>query len=355
MKHIVWASAVLFSSVALAQKDELKSLKRIYAKDVIKGNDLIEYKSLVSKAEPLATEEGDKVYVAFYKTMTPLLEVMAVDQSNMAEMQAAAMRVLTPKSISDFAIGLNATLDYEKKTGKKVYTDDILETISGFKPQLIDVATTFGKASKFKEAADVLYSIYLLDKKDQNMLFYAASYAVNAQEFDKALNYYEELKKLNYTGEGTLYLAVNNATKQEENFGENKALRDLSVNTAKTHSKPRDEKSPSKRPEINKNVVLILMQQGKYKEAMVAAQEARQANPEDDSLLFTEMEICLKMNDFDAYTKLVNEALAKNPNDATLVFNLGVIASNSNKLDEAEAHYKRAIEIKPDYADPYLN
>ena len=187
------------------------------------------------------------------------------------------------------------------------------------------------------------------------MLFYAASYAVNAQDYEHALAYYTELKRLNYTGEGTLYLAVNNTTKQEENFGENKTLRDLSVNTAKTHSKPRDEKNPSKAPEINKNIALILLQQGKNSEALAAVRDARKANPGDDNLLFTEMEITLKLKDFDAYTKLVDEALTKNPNDASLVFNLGVIAANSNKLEDAEKHYKRAIEIDPNYADPYLN
>ena len=46
-------------------------------------------------------------------------------------------KFLNPKSISDVAINLNATLDYEKKSGKKLYTDDIKETIQFIKPQLI--------------------------------------------------------------------------------------------------------------------------------------------------------------------------------------------------------------------------
>ncbi|MFN3753808.1 tetratricopeptide repeat protein [Flavobacterium sp.] len=357
IKHIVLASSILVSVSASAQKDELKSLKRIYAKEVIKGNDLAEYKNLVAKAEPLATEEGDKIYVAFYKSMTPLLEINAVamDPATAAQAQATIARALSPKSIADFAAGLNATLDYEKKTGKKVYTDDILETIGSYKPQIVEVATGYGKAGKSKEAADVLYSLYQLDKKDADMLFYAASYAVNGQDYEKALQFYTELKALNYSGEGTFYYAVNNTSKQEESFGANKSLRDISVNTTKTHSKPRDEKNPSKKSEINKNIALILIQQGKSNEAILAVQEARKSSPEDDSLLFAEMDIYLKLKDFDSYTRLVNEALAKNPNNADLVFNLGVITGNAGKLDEAEKYYLKAIEINPSYFNAYLN
>ena len=66
IKHIILASAVLVSVSSFAQKDELKKLKKIYEKDEIKGNDLAEYKALVNKVEPLATEESDKIYASLY-------------------------------------------------------------------------------------------------------------------------------------------------------------------------------------------------------------------------------------------------------------------------------------------------
>lgn len=355
IKHIVLASTVLFSSGVLAQKDELKALKKIYAKDEIKGNDLAEYKALVAKVEPLVTEEGDKVYAGFYKAMTPVLESMAIDKSMPpAQIQAAMMKLANPKAISNLAAGLNATLEYEKKTGKKVYTDDINETIASFKPDMIDFAMQLGNLGKNKEAGEVLYAVYQMDKKDNDMLYYAASYAVNAKEYDKALDHYAELKKLNYTGEGTLYFAYNNEKKQEENFGVNKSLRDLAVSSG-SHAKPRQEKIPSKRGEIYKNIALILVEKGKVTEAKAAVAEARAANPDDSSLILTEADLSLKLNDFDGYTKLVNEALAKDPNNVDLVYNLGVISGNANKNEEAERYYKRALEINPNYFNANLN
>jgi tetratricopeptide (TPR) repeat protein len=350
-KHIVIASALLVSFSSFAQKDELKKLKKIYEKSAPTVNDVSEYKATLIALQPLVTAEADKVYYGFYNAMSPIVEIMSLGQAATPQRKA---QIATPKVVAEVEKGLNATLDYEKKVGKKVYTDDINSKIALFKPELLNAAIALGEAKKYKESASLLHSIYQLDKKDVSMLFYAASYSVNGQDYDKALEYYTELKNLNYSGESTNYYATNKATKVEENFG-SKQLRDLSVNNAKTHEKPRDENTPSKRGEIYTNIALILVQQGKTNEAISAIQDARKVNPDDASLLLTEMDLYLKINDFDSYTKLVNEALAKNPNNADLVFNLGVISANANKIDEAKNYYLKAIEIKPDYFNAYLN
>lgn len=355
IKHIVLASAVLVSVSSFAQKDELKKLKRIYEKEVPSATDIAEYKGLINKVEPIAIEEGDKVYAGFYKATIPLLEFKAIDKTlPQQQLQMAYAKLISTKVVTDFATGLNATLDYEKKTGKKIYTDNITETITAFKPQMIDFAMELGKINKNKEAAEILYAVYTLDKKDVDLLFYAASYSVNANDFDKALEYYDALKKLNYSGEGSIYYAYNDIAKVEENFGANKKLRDVAI-TAKSHSKPREEKIPSKRGEIYKNIALILKEKGKTAEALTAIQDARKENPTDESLLMAEAELYLGNKDYDNYSRLVNEALAKSPNNADLVYNLGVISSNINKLDEAEKYYLKALTIDPNYFNALLN
>ena len=354
IKQIIIAGALLVSVTTFAQKDELKALKKIYNKEVIKGDDLAEYKSLADKVQPLAIEEGDKVYANFYKCMIPVLEYSAIDKTMApAQIQMALLKFVSPKSISDLASGLNATLDYEKKTGKKIQTDDINETITSFKPELINYAIKLGNDKNFKESADVLYSIYQLDKKDQENLYYAANYAVNAHDYDKALRYYKELRSLNYTGEGTLYYAKNKATGTEESYN-NKNVRDNLVQLG-THSSPRDEKMPSKKGEIIRNIALILVEQGKSEEAKGALEEARKENPEDADLIVSEANIYLKLNDMVNYKRLITEALDKKPNDEVLVFNLGVTCANANQMEEAEKYYRKAIDLKPDFSNAYLN
>jgi len=350
IKHILLTTTLAMTLSVSAQKDELKTLKKIYAKEIPSATDMQEYKAAIAKLETSATEEGDKIYTNFYKCMTPIMDVKALGK-NVSQMQLA--NAFTPKAIENLATGLNATLDYEKKSGKKIYTDDILETITSYKPEVVNLAVALSNAKRYNEAADVLNSLYLLDKKDTDKLFYSASLYVNGKDYDKALKGYEELKRLNYSGEATLYFATNKASKQEEQFG-NANERDLFIKSG-SHEKPRDEKVPSKRGEIYKNVALILMEQGKTNEAKSAITEARKENPNDDSLILTEADLYLKLNDFDTYKSLVNEALAKNPNNADLVFNLGVISGNAKKIDEAKAYYKRAIEIDSKYFNAYLN
>jgi Tfp pilus assembly protein PilF len=45
----------------------------------------------------------------------------------------------------------------------------------------------------------------------------------------------------------------------------------------------------------------------------------------------------------------------KNPNDADLVFNLGVISGNAKDVANAEKYYLRTMEIDPKYVNAYIN
>ena len=67
IKHIVLASAVLVSVSSFAQKDELKALKKIYAKDVPSANDVIEYKANLEKLTPLEPKKEIKSTLIFIK------------------------------------------------------------------------------------------------------------------------------------------------------------------------------------------------------------------------------------------------------------------------------------------------
>jgi tetratricopeptide (TPR) repeat protein len=350
IKQILITGTLLFSVVSFAQKDELKALKKIYGKDEPSADDVLNYKTNLSKLESVATEEGDKVFLNYYKGILPQIEMAVGGKTpDMAMMQ----KLFTPKAISEMVNAYTSTLDYENKTGKKVFTDDINEDITAVKPMLLNAAIRMGEAKMYKDASQVLYSIYQLDKKDAEKLYYAAGYAVNAEDYTKALDYYNELKVINFSGEGTLYYAVNKQTKQEESFN-TKDQRDLFLKT-QTHEKPRDEKIPSKRGEIYKNIALILVHQGKANEAKTAISDARKANPSDTSLLLTEADIYLKEKDYSSYSKVVNEALEKEPNNVDLVYNLGVISAESNNYADAEKYYKRAIQIDANYFNAYLN
>ncbi|VAW57481.1 hypothetical protein MNBD_GAMMA07-1186 [hydrothermal vent metagenome] len=63
----------------------------------------------------------------------------------------------------------------------------------------------------------------------------------------------------------------------------------------------------------------------------------------------------LKLNDLTAAKESLNKSLKIAPNDAVVYNHLGVIARMNGKFDTALKHYKKAIELKSDYANAHLN
>ena len=335
-KYVLLASALLISVATFAQKDQIKA-----AQKALKAGNAQEAITILQGAEAAsaAAPDAEKAQFHFVKAN--------------AHLALATKNEDTDANLSAAAKAYQEVLSIEKTSGKAKFSAQASTSIIDVKYKLINSAIADSKADKHATGAKKLYDAYLLDKKDTINLYYAASTYVNAKEYETAYNAYDELKKLNYSGKGTNFYAVNKINGEEQIFSTAKE-RDQMVKLG-THEKPRNEELPSKRGEIYKNMALILVQNGKVAEAKKAIAEARVANPEDKTLILTEANLYLDTKDFDTYKKLITEVLAQSPNDADLVFNLGVISYNAKNLVEAETYYKRAIEIKPDYVNAYLN
>ncbi|WP_318640465.1 tetratricopeptide repeat protein [Flavobacterium ardleyense] len=356
-KVVILAGALLISGVTFAQKNELKSLKKILDKtEAPDAKQLSEYKSNATAAKGFlgSADASDKVYINFYNDITPLLEYnSAVEIAKGENSNAIAKRFFSQAKLEAMVSSMNAVTEFEKTSGKAVHSKDIEKLKPMLSTAILNYAIALGNDKKYSEAAKALYSSYQLDKKDQDNLYYASTYAITANDYDLALKYYNELKDLKYSGEKTNFLARNIATEKEESFA-TKDMRNKMI-TFKTHDQPRDQKEPSKRGEIYKNVALILVQQGKIEEAKKAIADAKIENPNDESLMLTEADLYLQLKDYDGYKKVVNQLLEKNPNDADLVYNLGVIAFDADNLTEAEQYFRKAVSINPEYANAYVN
>ncbi len=335
-KYVLLASALLISVATFAQKDQIKA-----AEKALKAGNAQEAITILQGAEAASASAPDAEKAQFHFV-----------KAN-AHLALATKNEDTDANLSAAAKAYQEVLSIEKTSGKAKFSAQASTSIIDVKYKLINSAIADSKADKHATGAKKLYDAYLLDKKDTINLYYAASTYVNAKEYETAYNAYDELKKLNYSGKGTNFYAVNKINAEEQIFSTAKE-RDQMVKLG-THEKPRNEELPSKRGEIYKNMALILVQNGKVAEAKKAIAEARVANPEDKTLILTEANLYLDTKDFDTYKKLITEVLAQSPNDADLVFNLGVISYNAKNLVEAETYYKRAIEIKPDYVNAYLN
>ncbi|MFT4781900.1 MAG: tetratricopeptide (TPR) repeat protein [Pseudohongiellaceae bacterium] len=257
-------------------------------------------------------------------------------------------------SYSESADAFNKLFSYEIEIGKAKYTklaqpmlNSMIEKISN------KAAKLYNDDKDYKGASENFYLTYRLYPLDTTTLYNAAISASLAKEYDLALDFYNELKTIGYTGVLTQYLAVNKETNETENLG-GKGQRDLMVK-AGGYINPTDETTESKQIEIIKNIGYILVSQGKTEEAIIAIKEARKSNPKDLNLLLNEADLYVKLEQMDKFGDLMEEAITLDPTNPTLFFNLGVVNQNQKKTDEALRYYKKAIELKPDYADAYMN
>ncbi len=246
----------------------------------------------------------------------------------------------------------NRMMDIEKESGKARYTDDAATAIQQMTADLINAAIKDQNESKFVDSATKLYLGYKMSPKDTVYLYYAAGSSVNGGDLEGALKYYRELKEVGYDGSGITYTAVNVETGKTEEL--DKDTRDLYVKSG-SYTNPKDEKIPSKKAEIVKNIALILQQQGKTDEALQAYEDAMAANPEDVNLVLNKANLYYNMGDKETFKKLMEEASQMAPDNPDLLYNIGVINMEQGDYEGARAAYSKALEIDPNYTNALLN
>lgn len=339
IKNLALATALFASLATFAQKDELKA-----ADKSLKAGNPAEAKATLEALEFKIVNSEEALKAQYYFLL------------GNANLELAKKNVDEGKNLLASAKAYNELVAIEKNSGKAKFSEQAQTSLVEVKGRLTNSAVADSNQKKYKESALKLHEVYQLDKKDTIMLYYAASTAVNAQDYDMALGYYNRLKELNYSGKGVNYSAKNKVNDQEETFPSVKE-RDLAVKIG-THTNPKTEQIPSKRGEIYKNISLIYIQKGDAAAAKKAIVDARKANPDDVSLIMSEADLYLQAKDYVTYKNLVTEVLAKDPNNADLYYNLGVISSQSTdkqtKID-AEGYYLKAISIDPQYKNAYMN
>lgn len=239
------------------------------------------------------------------------------------------------------------------KKAKELGSEDAAAGMKGVSNALVNSAITDQNSQNYMAAAEKLYTSYQLNKQDTIYLYYAASNAVNAKKYDKALKYYLELKELGYYGETTEYIATNKETGKEESMGSKEQM-DLFIKSG-NYSNPEVRKSEPKVGEIAKNIALIYIENGNSKKALAAMQDARAANPDDISLIQAEADIYYELGNKDKYRELMEEIISKNPDDPTVYYNLGVSSAEVGDTEKALEYYKKALELDPNLANARIN
>lgn len=324
-KQLIVALALSLSVFAFAQKKELKT-----AEKAIKANNFAAAKTALAAVEPMLGNLDDKLTEKYnYLKGIALYANGAANNEELGE----ALKLLN-KSRGSYKDEVNAV------KGKMVN-------------KFLEKANKSYETKNYDQASFYFEKLYNLKRRDTIYLYYAAATAVSVPNYDRALTLYEKLRKLNYDGSEVRYFAVNKSTNKKEVFP-SKSIRKASI-TTKTHIKPTDEKSPSKKADIIKTIATIYITQGKNDKAVEAIEEARNQNPDDVNLVLSQANIYYKMGDKEKFKELMEIATTMDPDNAELQFNLGVISAESEQPTEALNYYNKAIELDPNYINAYIN
>ena len=322
MKKVILFFLIILFNFSFAQKKELRKAQKLYDSGDLAGSEQI-----LNEFESILENIDDKL-----KPNYKLLKgKVAKDNKNFT----AAFDILIPLK------------------GIKSIEEDLEQTLAQLAADIVNSAIDDNNKGDFKSSAQKLYLAYEVDK-EQNIdyLYYAASSAVNAEEFEKSLSYYKQLKDMNYTGIVTKYFVTEVDSENEIEVTQSEY--DI-YKKSKSYKDFREEKTESKFPEIVKNIALIYAQLGDDDKAMFAVQEARQSNPNDINLILTEANIYIQLGEKVKFQELMNEAISQDPNNPGLFYNLAVVTSDLGDKKSAREYYERAIEIDPNYQNAYLN
>lgn len=338
MKKLILSATLLLSVAAFAQKDELKTLKKIYSKSTISEKDLQEYKSASDALETLAVEESDKVYAKFYKVMYPT--VVLASKGPKATMQDQ-MSLYKPDFIKSYGEVINETIEFEKKSGKKIYTDELIEEKAEFKKGISALAMNLNSTSKFKEASALFYSLYTFDPKQEGKaLKNACILSIQAEDYVLAQKLYEEYTTSDYLNNGVTYYAVNKASGSEEEF-DSKEHRSQYISLG-SHEKPRDVKNATKKADAIKMLAMLYAQNKDVEKAKVTYAEARKLAPNDPEL---------KTGEFQLY---YNSGYALLADEEKIVNEINGSRDNPKKYDELVAKRKDMFaKAIPDFEKAY--
>ncbi len=326
-------AAMSFAMVGFAQKDEIKT-----AEKALKGGDSMAAKTALEAAAGSISGADEKMQAQYHFLRGKAYADLAKKGDNAAFQEAAT--------------SFQKVIEVEEKSGKSKYSDETKQHIASLTADLVNSAVKDNGEEKYKEAAEKLYTSFKISPQDTSYLYYAASSAVKGGHYDQALGYYEELKDLGYDGSGTVFKATNIESGEVEEM--DKIQRDLMVKSG-TYKDPIDEKTPSKKPEIVKNIALIYSETGQDDKALAAYEEARVNDPEDINLIINQANLYYTKGDLDKFKSLMSEATALAPDNADLHYNIGVISMEQGNMEEARASYLKALEIKPDYTNAQLN
>jgi len=203
-------------------------------------------------------------------------------------------------------------------------------------------------APKFMEVYDLLKAN---GKEDKVYMYYAGLNYALANKIDEATKIYTELINSGYTGVQTNYTAKDKKTGQVSAY--DKATWDLLKKSGGDYTDFKTEQTPSVEPDLYETLTTLLLNAKKNDEALAIIEKGLAKYPNNAKLKEYQGSALYASGNTEKFMANLKEQLAKNPNDGTNWYNLGVLQSkNPATTNDAVASFQKAIDLAAN--DPKL-
>jgi len=205
------------------------------------------------------------------------------------------------------------------------------------------------QAKNYAVAAPKFLEVYELMKsngqEDKIYMYYAGlSYAL-ANNVDEAIKIYTDLINSGYTGVQTQYTAK--AVKTGEVTPLDKNTWDLlKKSSSKDYTDFKTEQTKSVEPDLYETLSTLLLNAKKNDEALALIEKGLAKYPNNAKLKEYQGSALYATGNTDKFLSNLKEQLAKNPNDATNWYNLGVLQSKTAGGEaDAIVSFQKAIQL----------
>lgn len=208
-------------------------------------------------------------------------------------------------------------------------------------------------APKFKEVYDLLNAAGQDNKK---YLYYSGlTYALGDKK-KEATDVYMQLINSGYTGVETTYTAKNKKSNEVENLEKSSWELYKKMGANGDYADFKTEVSKSLEQELYETTAALLIDSEKAEEALTLIEKGIKKFPASTKLTELQGTAYFKSGKTNEFVTNLKAQLAKNPNDASNWYNLGVLQSKDPATEaDALASYKKAVELKPDFAQAWQN
>jgi len=329
---------ILFSLLSIStfsQKKELKSVEK-----ALKANDFTTAKENLSNiSSTYDLESLDKKIKIKYHYLRGM-SYYANGESDLSDSYSA---------LDDF----NLVIKLEEESSYKTYSEKVNPLKTAMLNKFVENAKGALDIKDYKTSYLNLESAYRVSSRDTLYLYNAALLATENKDFDVALNYYEELDNIGFTGVTTNYYATEVETGIEQSFT-SESNRNLFVK-AGTHKDERDELTESVQLNVLRSMAAIYKEKENSSRALEYIEKAKLINESDISLILLEANIRWGLGEVENYRLLISKALEIDPTNVDLIYNLGAISNINNDPKAAAVFFERAIALDPKFSKAYLS